>query len=135
MRRLSTSMRSDRASALTPSSSTTRPLMRTRPSRIIRSAPRREATPARARIFWRRSLAIGNRRRSGILGRIGGRIVGDVGLLRLARLPGLFGLSRAAVLLVAIPTFDGSVAIEIGAHPDHATILVVLPSIGPPRGR
>src|SRR5262245_38096004 len=45
-------------SALDPNSVTTAPLTVTRPSRIISSACRRDATPARERIFWIRSRAI-----------------------------------------------------------------------------
>src|SRR5436853_3549954 len=46
------------ASAFEPSSVTTRPFTVTRPSRIIDSASRREATPAWAMIFCSRSTCI-----------------------------------------------------------------------------
>src|SRR5712691_5241983 len=45
-------------SALLPISRTVTPLTVIRPSAMTCSAPRREATPARARIFWRRSSVI-----------------------------------------------------------------------------
>src|SRR2546425_1044918 len=45
-------------SALLPISRTVTPLTVIRPSAMTCSAPRREATPARARIFWRRSSFI-----------------------------------------------------------------------------
>src|SRR5438094_9538473 len=53
---LSTLMRSWLGSALLPSSVTTRPFTRTRPSVINVSACRRDASPPRARIFCRRSV-------------------------------------------------------------------------------
>src|SRR5271157_135533 len=49
------------ASALVPITVTTLPLTSTRPCSIIASAPRRLATPAAARIFWRRSSLAGGR--------------------------------------------------------------------------
>src|ERR1700690_3374108 len=48
-------MRSAFGSARVPSSFTMRPFTRTRPASMIASAARREATPARARIFCNRS--------------------------------------------------------------------------------
>ena len=48
-------------SALVPRVRTTRPLTVTRPASIIRSARRREATPARARRVWRRTGPSGRR--------------------------------------------------------------------------
>src|SRR5690606_479389 len=56
----STATRSVEGSTRVPSSVTTRPLTETRPARIIDSAARRDATPARERYFWRRmSPAVG----------------------------------------------------------------------------
>ncbi len=51
----STQMTSRSGSALVPCSVTTAPLSVTRPAAMISSALRREAMPAAARIFWRRS--------------------------------------------------------------------------------
>jgi hypothetical protein len=54
--RPSTVITSRLGSACAPGSSTTRPLTATRPAAISRSAPRREATPASARILCTRIL-------------------------------------------------------------------------------
>ena len=51
----STVMVSAEGSALVPSAVTILPLMVTRPARMSSSDLRREATPAEARSFWRRS--------------------------------------------------------------------------------
>src|SRR5438034_5793618 len=63
-------MSSRAASAFVPSSRTVAPLMVTRPSLMIFSAPRRDATPARDRIFCSLSSTISmlthSRARSGI---------------------------------------------------------------------
>src|SRR5687768_7748657 len=61
MRTPSTRMSSVVTSALVPISRTVSPLTVTRPSAITCSAARRDAMPARDRIFWRRSCMSGLR--------------------------------------------------------------------------
>src|SRR5215510_6852345 len=58
MRRPATRISSTAGSALVPSSRAVEPLTVTRPSTISRSPARREATPARDRIFWSRSTGL-----------------------------------------------------------------------------
>src|SRR5215471_14856591 len=107
--------------ARAPSSLMTRPLTRTRPSRIKRSAERRDAIPACARIFWSLCNAITYYwvRRDG-LSTIAARDA--CRRLFLSFLPGR----------VAIPTIDARVAIEVGTHPDSLAAVEVLPTIRPP---
>ena len=106
-----------------PSSRTVSPFTVTRPSSMSCSAPRREAKPARARIFWRRSCTGASYPSTGVLA----RAALAAGLAALVRSPALRRrlLEERDLLTLGVgeADLDGQRGLDRPLQPGHVHLL------------